>query len=382
MTAQLSSIGVGIVGASVERGWAALAHKPALDRVGGLQLRAVCARRQTTVDQTVRAWGLDLGFTDPRELAEHPDVDLVVVTVKVPDHFHLVSQALDAGKMVYCEWPLGRDLTEARDLEQRARDAGVRTMVGLQGRMSPATRYVRELVEQGAIGRPLSSTLRGHTPGGRWTGELEAYNAYQQHRASGATFLSIGVGHALDCFTRALGEFSTFSAVSQRRRPEKIMVAGEPAISDTTDEVVIAGQLTSGVVASVHYSAGTGLDHDVVWEIFGEEGTIVADIASGFLNIDAPRIRLQRHGEGTRELTPPAEHVGGHPGLNGASANITRLYQQFADDVRDGTHETPDFTDAVRRHELLDAIERSDEVGARVLLSEEHGYVPFEKPEA
>ena len=47
---------------------------------------------------------------------ESPEVDLVVVTVKVPHHRELVPSALEAGKHVYCEWPLGNGLAEARKL--------------------------------------------------------------------------------------------------------------------------------------------------------------------------------------------------------------------------------------------------------------------------
>jgi predicted dehydrogenase len=52
-------------------------------------------------------------FPDHEELVMQPDIDVVAVTVKVPHHRELVSAALAAGKAVYCEWPLGRDLHEA-----------------------------------------------------------------------------------------------------------------------------------------------------------------------------------------------------------------------------------------------------------------------------
>src|SRR5205807_1668140 len=83
---------------------------------------------------------------DPEKLAQHPDVDLVTVSVKVPDHYRPVMAAIDAGKHIYCEWPLGRDTGEAVRMLEAAQRRGIRHVVGLQGQMSPAINYVKELV--------------------------------------------------------------------------------------------------------------------------------------------------------------------------------------------------------------------------------------------
>jgi predicted dehydrogenase len=71
-------------------------------------------------------------------MVSQPDIDVVAVTVKVPHHRELVSAALAAGKAVYCEWPLGRDLDDARPMAALAAEQGVRTAVGLQARQAPA----------------------------------------------------------------------------------------------------------------------------------------------------------------------------------------------------------------------------------------------------
>src|SRR3546814_8255308 len=70
---------------------------------------------------TAARYGVAHAFDDPRQLAEHPDVDVVSVCVRVPAHRELVMLALEAGKHVYCEWPLGRDTDEAAELERFAR---------------------------------------------------------------------------------------------------------------------------------------------------------------------------------------------------------------------------------------------------------------------
>lgn len=70
------------------------------------------------------------------------------------------------------------------------------------------------------------------------------------------------------------------------------------------------------------------------------------------------------------ELAVPAALTQRWPALTtleGAPAyNVARAYAAFAADVDNGTHTVPDFTDAVRRHEVIAAIERSAASGERV----------------
>ena len=64
---------------------------------------------------------MPLTFGTAEELARRDEVDLVVVSVKVPHHRKVVTTALQAGKMVLCEWPLGNGLAEAKELAALAR---------------------------------------------------------------------------------------------------------------------------------------------------------------------------------------------------------------------------------------------------------------------
>src|ERR1700687_12819 len=115
-------IRVGIVGASANRGFASIAHIPALRALPEFEIAAVCTTRQQSAEATAKHFGIPLAFSDPEKLAQHPDVDLVTVTVKVPDHYRPVMAAVEAGKHVYCEWTLGRNTGEA----QRMLDAAGR----------------------------------------------------------------------------------------------------------------------------------------------------------------------------------------------------------------------------------------------------------------
>ncbi len=193
-----STLGVGIIGVSPVRGWAATAHIPALRALPNYDIRALSAHSAESARATGEAFGVSAVFSNHEELVTHPDVDVVAVTVKVPHHRELVSAALAAGKAVYCEWPLGRDLDDARAMAALAAEQGVRTVVGLQARQAPAIELVQELLSDGYVGEVLSTTIVGLSVLGDVVGQP---NAYMLDKTNGANVLTIAVGHSLTSST-------------------------------------------------------------------------------------------------------------------------------------------------------------------------------------
>src|SRR4051794_13238074 len=161
MTSGLSKLGVGIIGVSPTRGWAATAHIPALHALPNYEIRALSAHSDESARAAGEAFGVRKVFSDHERLVTQPDIDVVAVTVKVAHHQEIVSAALAAGKAVYCEWPLGRDLDDARAMAALAAEQGVNTVIGLQARQAPAIEFVQELLRDGYVGEVLSTTMIG-----------------------------------------------------------------------------------------------------------------------------------------------------------------------------------------------------------------------------
>src|SRR5499426_1390050 len=145
-------IRVGIVGATVTpggSGWGANAHVPALKALPHYELKAVCTAHEDTAKASAAAFGAGRAFHRFGDMAKDPDVDLIVVCVRVPGHRDLVMAGLQAGKAVLCEWPLGANLAEAEEMAALARQRSLPTVVGLQARSDPAILYARDLVREG-----------------------------------------------------------------------------------------------------------------------------------------------------------------------------------------------------------------------------------------
>src|SRR5919202_2889175 len=156
-------IRVGIVGATVTvggSGWGANAHVPALHALPeAYELRAVCTAHEETARASAEAFGAELAFDNFDAMVADPTIDLVAVVVRVPGHHDLVIKALQAGKAVFCEWPLGATVAEAEHMANLAAERALPTAVGLQARSDPTLMYARELVQQGQIGDVLSANL-------------------------------------------------------------------------------------------------------------------------------------------------------------------------------------------------------------------------------
>src|SRR6266568_2046722 len=259
--------GVGIIGANPDRGWAAQAHIPALKSLSDdFEITALSTSRRESADAASKLFDVPVAFDNHEELVNRADVDVVAITVKVPHHLELATAALEAGKAVYCEWPLGNGLVEARTLAALAKKKGVLAVVGLQARSAPSVAYVRDLIKQGYVGEVLSTTLIGSGMG--WGPTVPPYNVYLNDKQNGPTMLSIAVGHTADALCYCLGEIRELSATTAMRR-KTFTVAGtdESIPMNAEDQVAVTGLLEGGAAFSIHYRGGVSRGTNLLWEI-------------------------------------------------------------------------------------------------------------------
>ncbi|KII84850.1 hypothetical protein PLICRDRAFT_45665 [Plicaturopsis crispa FD-325 SS-3] len=356
-------IKVGFIGLSTS-GWASTHHAPALS--DAYQLVALCTSKASTAAAASAHYGPGIkGYHgDPAQLAEDPSVDLVVVAIHLTHHKASVWPAIAAGKDVFVEWPLARNLEEAREIERFAREKGVRTMVGLQARQGAAVRRAKALVESGAIGRVLSTTVLG--AGGGWDKVTDESHAYIFDQKIGVNLLTVPLAHTLDALTYVLGEFVSLSATAAtRHRTITVLDSGRTIEQTTADHIAVQGTLESGVqgthesgggvLASVHFRGAGGFtgggfakqgSEDFFWEIEGEEGLLVLKGPSGHIQMVEPTLYLNGEKVDVGDRDPLA---------------LTR--REYAEFAKGPGGEYVDFAHAVKRHAMIDAIERSAKEG-------------------
>jgi len=365
-------IRVGLLGANPDKGWGSSVHVPAIACLEGFELAAVATTRIESASRAAEAFGARHAFGDVEGLVSDPEVDLVVIAVKAPDHHAAAMAALEAGKHVYCEWPLAANSAQAAEMAATAEARGVRTMVGLQARSAPALRRIRDLLREGYVGRPIAVRMNCALPGGGARRSREGL--YVIDKANGASPLAIQGGHAIDALRFCVGEWADFSSLVANQFPEiEVIETGEHLPKDAPDQIAVSGVLASGAVATVQITGGTVAGHGISLDIFGTEGTLSAGWDGG-LNFQMSELRLRGARLPQRTLEELAIPEGYDPGVvladfTGRSpypgiavpratvANVVNLYRDLERAIRSGVTPSPSFADGLSLHRLLDRIE-------------------------
>ena len=355
-------IRLGVIGANVSYGWTPRAHMPALANLPDFELAAVCTAHEETARASAEAFGVPAAFHDHREMLRQADLDAVAVVVRVPLHHRLTMDALEAGKHVYTEWPLGANLPEAQEMADLARSRGVHTMVGLQGRCSPTFLALKEMIDEGYVGEVLSCHL---VQFGSGVLTRTSDRTWQADRELGATTLTISFGHAIDAMCMCLGEFAEVSAVVKTQVPQWHETdTGRMVEVTAPDHILVSGILSNGAVASARVSSVPWHDSGYRLEVYGREGTLVLTSQQS-ASIGGLRLFGGKGGNSAlEEIAIPPRHTWVPESVpQGPPFNIAQLWGRFAKAIRSGERAEPDFDTAVTRHKLLDAIQRASDTG-------------------
>ncbi|PQE17509.1 oxidoreductase family protein [Rutstroemia sp. NJR-2017a BBW] len=240
-------------------------------------------------------------------------------------------------------------------------------MVGLQGRYDPLVQKVKKILDEGKIGKIMSSTVTvcsSALPVGTWLKDLEFYLDWN----SGGNEYTIFIGHFLDSFTYLLGDFASVLGLLACQYPSVTIIdptTGQivnPAYPKTApDHVCITGTLQSSAVASLTFRKTPSAADSVGfrWYITGAEGEITITTEEG-----------NWQGGGIREKRKISLKVGKEDSIDVEfgkddntlaekvafpATNTARQYEAFAA----GDGEVVTFEDGLRNHRLLQRISNS-----------------------
>lgn len=351
---------VGIIGVGADRGWANLAHVPALKDHAAYEITALSIRKKENAPILQANTGASHIYGSAEDLVQSPEVDLVVVSVRVPLHYELIKKTIAANKNVLSEWPLGRNLQEAEDLAAMAKQQKVKGFIGLQSRTVPAVRFVKDYIEQGHIGEVLSTSMIGS--GIVYGDTILQANDYTADPQNGTGMINVTFGNAVDALTYVLGEFSTLSATTAIRRKTATMVeTGKQVPVGTADQVAVTGTLQNGAVASIHFRGGFLSGTNFFWEINGTNGDIQLTAPGGSLAVFDVTVKTSTGAKNAMEIMeiPASYYAVANKTLGNIPANVAQLYHQ----IQQGN--APTFDDAVIRHRMIAAIEESARTGTQ-----------------
>jgi len=360
-------IRLGLIGASVRGTWSSRSHLPAVTASGDIELTAVCTTRADSAEAARQAYGARLAFDDWRKLVASPELDAVAVVVRVPSHYEPTKAALQAGKHVYCEWPLGRTTAEAVELAELAKAKGLVTAVGLQARVNPAIMYLKQLVADGYVGEMLAVHVMLMREG---VLTRPSHRTWQRDAELGANTLTIANGHTIDAMRFVTGDFARLSAVVSTQAKQWHDTGSNTWLDVTApDNILVSGYLANGAVVSSHIAAIPYAGSGYRMEIYGREGTL---IAAGEDSPQLGEITLHgaQRGNSLQPLPVPERFTVATQGTpSGEAANVGQMYALFAQAIgAGGDARLPDFATAVDLHRLVDATKQASDTSKEVSL--------------
>ena len=382
MTSEHDTLSVGMVGYA----FMGAAHSQAwrnaprfFDLPLQLRMAAVAGRDETKVAAAASRLGWDSTETSWQALVARDDIDLIDVCTPGDTHAEIAIAALEAGKHVLCEKPLANTVEEAEAMvaaAEKARAAGVRSMVGFTYRRVPAIGLARQLVAEGRIGTihhvraqylqdwivdpeaPLSWRLDKTKAGSGALGDIGAHIVDLAQFITGDTIASV------------TGRLETF--VKERPLPSDSHT-GLSGTAGTTDR----GQVTVDDAAAflAHFRGGAlgvfeatrfanGRKNAIRIEINGSRGSLAFD----FEDMNVLHFYDGDDGAATagfrRILATEAEHPyvaawwpPGH--LLGYEHGFTHQVVDLVTDIAKGADPTPSFADGLQVQRVLAAVEAS-----------------------
>ncbi|TVY48649.1 Galactose/lactose metabolism regulatory protein [Lachnellula occidentalis] len=328
---------VGFIGLS-KVGWAPAAHLPYLQSSPDYEIVAICNSTVESSQASIKAYGLPSSvkaYSNPEDIANDKDIDLVVCSVRVDRHLATISPSLKAGKDVLVEWPLGKNLAEAEELLKLKNEGGVKNaVVDLQARQAPIVKKVKELVDSGKIGKVFSTT---------WT--AAAGLGGRGERVS-RTRTILGYGFTTGPKTTLANRRTTITLLSSTS--DEILNPAFPKTSD--DTIFLTGTLSpNSIPISLSLRGGTpfkgqpGLD----WRIAGSTGELRITAGGPFLQIGFDDMKIELHefaSDEVREVKWEEEFEA----LGIPARNVASVYKE----LRAGRNNCT-FEDAVERHRLI-----------------------------
>jgi len=315
--------------------------------------------------------------TDWQEVVASPDLDVVIVSTVNKFLAPISIAALQSGKHVLCEKPMGRNLVEAQQMAEAAQSTGRLLKIGFKDRYYPAIRKAYELCTQGEIG-PLFfiRCIYGH--GGRagyekeWRGDPDL--------AGGGELLDQGV-HVVDLCRWFLGDFAAVYGItatyfwdlgyfppvenhqlSSIRNPKVVLSPAE--ISEIRNQLEDNAfgilRTASGQVAFWHTS-WTQWKNYFLFEVYGRDGYVRVKGRGG--SYGPGRLTLGRR---RPESGPPEENVWEFPD---SDVSWEAEWADFTAAIREGRRPMGNEDDGLQAMHLIDAIYRSAREGRPVSIS-------------
>jgi predicted dehydrogenase len=275
----MKNIRIGLVGA----GWMGKAHSSAILNAqmlfgpdyGTAVFEVVADSNEEAAKTAQKNLGYSRYTTDWKAVVSDPNVDLVDIATPNAFHYEAAKAALENGKNVYCEKPLSISAAQSKELAALAKSKGVVNYVGFNNTMNPANAYVRDLVQNGKLGK-LMRFSGTYDQDGLLDPNLPITWRHINKIAGCGALGDLG-SHLLSVSQFTMGDIVSVNAVANtfiEKRP-KVPNSSEMAVVENEDVITLMAQYANGAIGQIASSrVATGRKNYLAYEIQGTEGSV------------------------------------------------------------------------------------------------------------
>lgn len=334
-------------------------YLPPLDAHPEAEVVAVCGRRPEPAASFAETWSIPNWYTDPDEMLRSADLDAVVIATANDSHHELATKSLNAGLHVLCEKPMALSAKQAEEMASMATATDAITMVPFTYHYMPVNRWVRKLIADGYVGRPLHINLRYYTSFGFDT----AYSWRFDAEIAGSGIIGDIGSHWIHLARWLIGESETSVSAVTTTFIERGKRPDGSDYEPLEDSAVMTVRYGSGAYGVIQTSAvcweGSRFGQNHQLEIHGDEGTIHANC--DWETIQQVKGMKKGDRDGLQDLPIPDEIWGPvrretvHDTYRDVFRNTDAMTRAWITAIGEGRKIEPSFAEGLAVQRVIDA---------------------------
>lgn len=346
-------------------------------------MHTLCGRNLSAVEAAAAKFGWANVESDWRKVVENPDIHIIDISTPGNSHCEIALEAAKAGKIVFCEKPIGNTLDEAKQMLNAVDQAGVPNAVFHNYRKAPAVALAKHLIESGRLGT-LHHIRAVYLQDWIADPQFPLVWRLQKETAGSGALGDIGA-HIIDLARHLIGEFEsvtgmTHTFVKQRPIPgaidDRLGAAATSEMGEVTvdDAAAFLARFQSGVIGTFEATRfAVGRKNHNRFEINGSKGSVVFNLE----RMNELEFYDATAGDGVQGFMTIQATEGGHPyagqywpvgHIIGYEHTFINLVADALTAIHGGRPCSPDFKDGYENQRVLDAVEQSAMSGSWVSL--------------
>jgi len=340
-----------------------------------LNLKTICGRTASSVEQARQQLGWSEASTDWRQVVEDPSIDIVDITTPNDSHAEIAIAAAEAGKAILCEKPLGMNVAECERMVAAVKKANVVNMVCHNYRRIPAIALAKKMIEDGVLGEriyhyraryaqdwiadpsfPLVWRLQAKIAGSGTHGDIDA------HIIDLGRYLVGEIDEVCGLMETFIKERPLLESARSGLTAQPGKTTGEVTVDDAVSWI---GRFKNGAIANLEATRfAYGRKNHITLEINGSKGSLAFDFEDmnrlKYFNAEDPADRRGFRDILVTEGTHPFLNAWWPPGhIIGYEHTFVNTFADFVKAVVEGKSVQPTFEDGLANERVLAAVEES-----------------------